>query len=186
MRQKSLLILSLSHCSAQRRSKILADVIPVCIYILCCLTHRFLLKGDFGISATGIICSPGLTHIMGPSSLSVGFISLRLENVPHGRVRCSQTDKRESFRENNQSSVLAHPLSLFQLLNNSSSSLSFSEIPPPKMLMREKLPPRRITCLWLLQRVQNQSPRQIGSARGHASFHIQCTAALLHAGMKEI
>lgn len=50
--------------------------------------------------------------------------------------------------------------------------------------MREKLPPRRITCHWLHQRVQNQSPRQIGSAKGCASF--QCTTALLHAGMQEI
>jgi hypothetical protein len=31
--------------------------------------YRRLLKGDFGISAVGIICSPGLTHIIGPSSL---------------------------------------------------------------------------------------------------------------------
>lgn len=31
--------------------------------------YRRRLNGDFGISAVGIICSPGLTHIMGPSSL---------------------------------------------------------------------------------------------------------------------
>lgn len=52
-------------------------------------THRFLLKGDLGMSAMGIICSPGLTHMMGPSSLSVGLCSRRLENVPQGRVLCS-------------------------------------------------------------------------------------------------
>lgn len=61
--------------------------------VIWCRTHRFLLKGDFGISATGIICSPGLTHIIGPSSLSVGVIWFRLEKVPHGRVSCIQTDK---------------------------------------------------------------------------------------------
>lgn len=40
------------------------------------------------MSAMGIICSPGRTHMMGPSSLSVGLWSLRLENVPQGKVRC--------------------------------------------------------------------------------------------------
>lgn len=54
-------------------------------------THLFLLKGDFGMSAMGIICSPGLTHMMGPSSLSVGLCRRRLENVPQGRVRCINT-----------------------------------------------------------------------------------------------
>lgn len=43
------------------------------------------------MSAMGIICSPGLTHIIGPSSLSVGLCSLRLEKVPHGKVRCMRT-----------------------------------------------------------------------------------------------
>lgn len=45
------------------------------------------------MSVTGIICSPGRTHMMGPSSLSLGFIRLRLESVPHGRVRCSRREK---------------------------------------------------------------------------------------------
>lgn len=54
-------------------------------------THLFLLNGDFGMSAMGIICSPGLTHMMGPSSLSVGLCSRRLENVPQGRVLCIYT-----------------------------------------------------------------------------------------------
>lgn len=43
------------------------------------------------MSAMGIICSPGLTHIIGPSSLSVGLCSLRLEKVPQGNVRCVTT-----------------------------------------------------------------------------------------------
>ena len=55
--------------------------------------YLFLLKGDFGMSATGIICSPGLTHMMGPSSLSVGLRRRRLENVPQGRVRWDHTHK---------------------------------------------------------------------------------------------
>lgn len=60
-------------------------------------THRFLLKGDFGMSVTGIICSPGRTHMMGPSSLSSGSMCLRLDRVPHGRVRWrrSQTPEGE-------------------------------------------------------------------------------------------
>ena len=41
------------------------------------------------MSATGIICSPGRTHMMGPSSLSVGLWRRRLEKEPQGRVRCS-------------------------------------------------------------------------------------------------
>lgn len=57
-----------------------------------CSTHRFLLNGDLGMSAIGIICSPGRTHMMGPSSLSVGLCRRRLEKVPHGRVLCSSTE----------------------------------------------------------------------------------------------
>lgn len=49
------------------------------------------MKGDLGMSAMGIICSPGRTHMMGPSSLSVGLCSRRLEKVPHGRVLYSST-----------------------------------------------------------------------------------------------
>lgn len=45
------------------------------------------------MSATGIICSPGRTHMMGPSSLSVGLCSFRLEKVPQGSV--SWTHDRE-------------------------------------------------------------------------------------------
>lgn len=48
--------------------------------------YRRRLKGDFGISAVGIICSPGLTHMMGPSSLWDLHCSLRLERVPQGKV----------------------------------------------------------------------------------------------------
>lgn len=64
---------------------------PEKTYYINCSTHRFLLKGDLGMSAKGIICSPGRTHMMGPSSLSVGLCSRRLEKVPHGRVLCSST-----------------------------------------------------------------------------------------------
>lgn len=49
-------------------------------------TYLFLLKGDFGISATGIICSPGRTHMIGPSSLSFRLSNFRLDSVPHGSV----------------------------------------------------------------------------------------------------
>lgn len=56
-----------------------------------------LLNGDLGISAVGTICSPGLTHMMGPSSLWDLQSSFRLDRLPHGKVIC--TDKQNISRE---------------------------------------------------------------------------------------
>jgi len=50
-----------------------------------------LLNGDLGMSAVGTICSPGRTHMMGPSSLWERQSSFRLERLPHGRVICGVT-----------------------------------------------------------------------------------------------
>ncbi len=47
-----------------------------------------LLNGDLGISAVGTICSPGLTHMMGPSSLWDLQSSFRVDRLPHGKVIC--------------------------------------------------------------------------------------------------
>ena len=122
-------------------------------------THRFLLKGDFGISATGIICSPGLTHIIGPSSLSVGLMLLRLESVPHGRVRCSQTDKKTIMRRGN------------------SRQPAFSSTPAQrKSHVQKMLASQRLSLvLKMLQGLSNQIQSHcFGSVRGRDggwSFH---------------
>lgn len=50
-----------------------------------------LLNGDLGMSAVGTICSPGLTHMMGPSSLCERQSSFRLDRAPHGKVICTRT-----------------------------------------------------------------------------------------------